>query len=650
MSSIVLFLAIVALLCGHIFKVLRWSQSIEIYEEPNYNILLRSLSIGYMLNFCLPFRLGDIIRAIIAGKKMKNGISFSIATVIIDRYFDVIVVGLLFFIFSFTGISTSSSINSSIFYINLTVLLLLFSVIFVKYSNYPKIIMKKFSSIFNETIELKILYFTWSIISTFKDIYIKLNRKYLMLNTIVMWLCYLTSYYLFSKFVNLLGNKLNMIDVFTMLFSKNNLVTSTIQITRNVNNLILIFPIYIAIYIISPLIILWIFSLMHLNIKKQVQVGNNDSNMQYLNLLPHINFKERLDFLEAYFSGIGREYFNVYLEINRDVNIIEDYSAGSNATTMLCLDNKQTFYRKYAFGDDAKKLHEQVLWIHEHENIFSCTNILREKNGGNSCCYDMEYNSSAVGLFNYIHSNPIEKSWDIIEKVLTVFNEKLHTCNTKNVDKDKLAEYINSKALSNIKKIEIVSEIRPLLEYNELSINGIKYKNLNCFKEYLSFEYLYGVFKNDDVADIHGDLTIENIICVQNQQENDSYYIIDPNTGNVHDSPNLDYAKLLQSLHGGYEFLTKIKNVEIKKNNINFLYTKSLAYEELVKCYKQFLNHKFSKEKVKSIFFHEIIHWLRLMPYKINKNGKNAVIFYAGLIVVLNEIIENFEENNNDKK
>jgi hypothetical protein len=112
----------------------------------------------------------------------------------------------------------------------------------------------------------------------------------------------------------------------------------------------------------------------------------------------------------------------------------------------------------------------------------------------------------------------------------------------------------------------------------------------------------------------------------------------------------MDYGNLLQSLHGGYEFLMKTKNVEITKNNINFLYTKSLAYEELVKCYKQFLNDKFSIEKVKSIFFHEIIHWLRLMPYKINKNGKRAVIFYAGLIVVLNEVIEMFEENSNDKR
>ena len=60
-------------------------------------------------------------------------------------------------------------------------------------------------------------------------------------------------------------------------------------------------------------------------------------------------------------------------------------------------------------------------------------------------------------------------------------------------------------------------------------------------------------------SDIHGDLTIENLICRRESEKEKDYYIIDPNTGNVHDSPNLDYSKLLQSLHGGYEFLMNTK-------------------------------------------------------------------------------------------
>ena len=86
------------------------------------------------------------------------------------------------------------------------------------------------------------------------------------------------------------------------------------------------------------------------------------------------------------------------------------------------------------------------------------------------------------------------------------------------------------------------------------------------------------------------------------------------------------------------------KTVEVNKNSINYLYIKSSAYNELFKLYKEFLENRFSYNKVKSIFFHEIIHWLRLMPYKIEKDSKRVAMFYAGLIIVINEVMEMYEE------
>ena len=124
----------------------------------------------------------------------------------------------------------------------------------------------------------------------------------------------------------------------------------------------------------------------------------------------------------------------------------------------------------------------------------------------------------------------------------------------------------------------------------------------------------------------------------------DDFYIIDPNTGNVHDSSNLDYGKLLQSIHGGYEFLMATKNVSIEKNHINFVFTKSEAYTYLYSMLDEYMREHFTKERVKSIYYHEIIHWLRLMPYKIEKNGKRVLLFYAGMLMVMNDVINNFEE------
>ena len=140
---------------------------------------------------------------------------------------------------------------------------------------------------------------------------------------------------------------------------------------------------------------------------------------------------------------------------------------------------------------------------------------------------------------------------------------------------------------------------------------------------------------------IHGDLTIENIICLISGD----FYIIDPNTGNIHESPNLDYAKLLQSLHGGYEFLMGQKELQINGSEVSFPYMRSGAYEYLYRYFDAWMSEHFPPEHIRSIYYHEIIHWLRLMPYKIEKDGRRAVLFYAGLIMAANDIIERFENN-----
>ena len=106
----------------------------------------------------------------------------------------------------------------------------------------------------------------------------------------------------------------------------------------------------------------------------------------------------------------------------------------------------------------------------------------------------------------------------------------------------------------------------------------------------------------------------------------------------------IDFAKLLQSLHGGYEFLMTVKSVAIEENRISFTVTKSQNYAYLYEKYDALLNEMFSEKEVRSIYYHEIVHWLRLMPYKIRKNEQMAVVFFAGMIMVMDDIMKRFGE------
>lgn len=632
-----LIIAIVLVCLAHFIRTLRWELFVKTYEKPNTKNLLQSLSIGYFINSFIPFKAGDLVRAWISGRKMKNGRGFALATVIVDRYLDILVVGILFAIFSAFNLDSADSVW---FYMFLAVGVLAVTVLVYILRGYVKRILKNIAGIFNAGIEIRLLRFFWSLIWSFKDIFKKISKTRLLLETLGMWILYLASYYCFAAFLSHQGSNVNWLDVFYMLFTKNSIHVGSLGAITFTQGMMNAQMIWTGIYLFAPIVILFVISLC----LKSKDDETLDSEEEYLNLIPQLDENERLNFLETYFSNERREYIESYLKINQNILIIRDYSAGSNATTMLCMNNGKNFFRKYAFGADGDKLYQQIEWLQRFKDIIPLPDIMQYQKQDNFCYYDMPYDSQAVGLFDYAHSMPKENAWKFIKKATECLEISLYKVNQRPADKATIDEYIKSKVNKNLDKIMNAKYLKRLMEYDKIIINGRSFHNLPYYLPYLSEEHLYDIFKNDTYSEIHGDLTIENIICTRNADGEDDFYIIDPNTGNIHDSSNLDYGKLLQSIHGGYEFLMATKNVSIEKNRINFVFTKSEAYTYLYDMLDKYMRENFEEERVKSIYYHEIIHWLRLMPYKIEKNGKRVLLFYAGMLMVMYDVVNNFEE------
>ena len=629
-------ISIFFMIMGHIFKIKRWGLLISVYEKPVEYNLLNAMTLGHTLNTVFPIRIGDIVRVMWAGKKLKNSYSFSLATVIADLYIDFITVGAIFFfsIISRKGIYYLEKIPYYYAFIFIFIIPITFLVIIWK--KYIKLFVKKVASIFNERIELSLLYITYLCFTSIKDIFQKINKLKFIFLTFGIWSSYIISYSLFAKFMQKKGENYSIFDIFSKLFSGASLY--------NVEKKIL--P-YWIIYLLLPLGICLLFSLvLYVLVKKE--------NFYYRQTLPQINSRERLAFLKTYFSNENRENMRAYLEINKDVLIIEDISAGSNASTLIVMKKDGTlFFRKYAFNDDGIKLKKQIEWIEKHFDDIPLPIIVEKEEGYNYVTYDMKNLGNSIGMFKYIHTMPLKESWNILKKALKDI-QRLHKRNLRESNEKDIEQYIKSKVVDNLKIILTESKyIKNLEKYKSIFVNGVELPTLRNYDKILNIEYLKSIFNDDKYSDIHGDLTIENIIGIlDNNIENlvgkkyDEYYFIDPNTGNIHDSPFLDYAKLLQSLHGNYEFLMNVSEIKIEKNYINFMVTESDAYVQLYQKYYSYLKEKFSNRDIISIFFHEIIHWLRLLPYKIKKNDKLAVVFYTKLL----KIIADVQEIENDLK
>ncbi|MBO4679361.1 MAG: flippase-like domain-containing protein [Lachnospiraceae bacterium] len=639
MKFAALALAIVLMSVAHFLRTIRWELFIKVYEKPDRKRLLSALSLGYLANYIVPYKLGDLLRGYYSGRKMKNGKALGLSTVIVDRYLDILAVGLIFCVLSLVQRGDATFASASRFYIILFVSLIAVTVLVFLFKNVLKKIVRFFAGIFNQRIEGIILRFTWALIWNFKDIVLKLNKIKLIVVTVGMWFVYILSYGSFAWFYTSLGTDTGWRDIFLMLFGESGVKASTVMISL-FNGEVAEKQLYFVVYMLLPLLILFLVSL----IVKRFS-GDKEDESEYLNLLPQINAEERLVFLDKYFSGENREYINNYLKINQGVSIIRDYSAGSNATTMLCVDNRGTFFRKYAFGKDGEKLSEQVKWIEAYRNILPLPEILKNDSNEFYCYYDMPYDSATVGMFEYAHSMPTDKSMTILRNVFDKLENTLYKASVCEASVEDIDSYISEKVVKNLDRIYSARKLRPLCDYDTVVINGKEYRNLKFYEKMLSRDNLMKVFSKDGISAIHGDLTVENIVCVRKNGEEDDFYLIDPNTGNILDSPNLDYGKMLQSLHGGYEFLMSVRSVKVTDNRIDFLFAKSAVYESLYEETDRYLREHFSEERVKSIYYHEIVHWLRLMPYKIDKDYYTAPAFYAGLLMVLDDVYKRFSES-----
>lgn len=327
---------------------------------------------------------------------------------------------------------------------------------------------------------------------------------------------------------------------------------------------------------------------------------------------------------------------NIEFDINEYDTIIKDCSSGSNATTLLVLMQDNNFYyRKYAIGEHKSKLKDQANWIKKHQNIIRLPKISYEADTDRFFAYDMLTEKNAMTFFKYIHMNPIEDSIKILNNIIADIDNKLHSIEKICCDKDLLIKYIKTKVIDNYEKILQYQPIKSLDNNDRIVVNGVELKPLNYYKDFINVDYLFSIFEKDECSDIHGDLTIENIAI-----DKDGYYLIDPNVGNVHETPFQDYSKLLQSLHGCYEFLSFVNDVNYDKNKINFFSMKSIQYDSLYNFYKNYIVLNFVKYQKISIYWHEIVHWFRLMPYKISKKNELSIIYYARLLELLNEIAQ----------
>lgn len=339
------------------------------------------------------------------------------------------------------------------------------------------------------------------------------------------------------------------------------------------------------------------------------------------------NFNISFGTIDEFDKAKNNNIFYLYNDkiISDNFSILEDLSGMSEANTFLIKNKNSKFIRKIASNGASKKLKKQYQYIIENKYL-KLPKILNKYEEDNIFYYDMEYFANGETFFTAIHYFSVEKSLKTLNEILNSLNKSYITINNDNKYYNNLfyEKYINNNiniSLSNL-------QIKYLQKYDNFFVNDIEVPNILNLNEYLK---LYNSNLNYDIKNIHGDLTIENILV----DTNGNYIIIDPSP--MYNNIFAEYSKLFQSLHGKYEYLKNSNSWSIEKNSIKYADYSTQKYSDIFNYIKQFIVDNYGNEGLKATYFYEAVCHLRTLSYMVRLNKNNSVLMLALSGLALNE-------------
>ena len=597
MSVYVLF-AIILFFIGTLIKSYRAIYILYPYINKPIKPYFRSAFIGFLIDFIFPFRISDLVRTFYFSRLTKTSFRMSLSLAFIERVFDLI---LAFFILLFFNIKSISIL-----------LLFIFSMSIFLFCN-SKILKKIYYlivSIFNDSIKSFLLGFYWALYRL--KIELIDNRKKLLifsLLSVFMWIFNIFSVIVLKSAIKDINLSELILHQFTDLTSagiiKSLYTFKGIDLTNYI------------IYLTIPNIIIFIISFLPFKEKDK---------KYYLKIIPFASNDISIPFFKYYFNNKYSKNDEAYYNMTNDCAIIKDLSAASEAKTYLMQDkDNKLFIRKIALAEASIKLKLQFEWLNKNQNL-PLPKIFNSVDKDNLFSYDMEYFANGETFFTAIHYFSVEKSLKTLNEILNSLNKSYITINNDNKYYNNLfyEKYINNNiniSLSNL-------QIKYLQKYDNFFVNDIEVPNILNLNEKLK---LYNSNLNYDIKNIHGDLTIENILV----DTNGNYIIIDPSP--MYNNIFAEYSKLFQSLHGKYEYLKNSNSWSIEKNSIKYADYSTQKYLDIFNYIKQFIVDNYGNEGLKATYFYEAVCHLRTLSYMVRLNKNNSILMLALSGLALNE-------------
>jgi hypothetical protein len=617
--------AVVLLLCAHVMRAVRHSFLFAKDELPGRFDLLLGLSLSYAVNALFPLRMGELVRAGFIAMRLRLRASYVLATVAAERLSDLAVVALLAAIFALRSESLSAPARTTALLLFAAVSSLVVLALAIERLAAFRRLVWGAASLFNDSVRTGLVEVLW-IFSRYVT-QRALTRPRFVFATIVMWALYLSAYALFAAALDistaivslgLLGAPLR--PLLGELFSGG--------VTRT--------GLALFVFTTIPVAIVLLFGLVRH--RREIRVSLQFARR--FGLMPREDsplsmsrrFRSSADYaalMLAHFTA-SRGIIASFADDSMGDAIVHRFlPGGSDAVTAVVESGGRLGIRKLATDAAATKLVEQVQWLRTHERRLSLPPVVAASWNGRRFHYDMPFSIAARDFYEVIHTSQADKSALILGSIVDAMWAFHTETETGDAHETAVVSYLDRKLRANA--ADVLAFANGVLS-REYSINGVPYSldEWNCL---LDRQWLRAQISRRGTSVIHGDLTIENIIVSPEQRA--GWYLIDPNPVNLFDTPLIDWAKLMQSLNLGYETMNRGNVCSVNGNALQLVFTRSNAYALLYDCLCERLRSRFGDDGMREISFHEIVNYLRLIPYKIRSAPQKGLAFFACASVLL---------------
>jgi uncharacterized protein (TIRG00374 family) len=659
-------------LLGHVLRAARTKVPIDNVRRGSLAGQFRHLSIGYLFNVVWPLRIGEVVRSYLVAKTLRISFLYTLLAVVLERLIDVVLVSVAFLVLIAVVGGPATGIVPAAAVVALVVSLLLIGS-FAALVGENTVLMRlawQVTGCLNTRLENRARFKLWSVIFGFQRFF--RQRRQLVrygLLALASWACYLTA------------ATTTAVTIFPVLSARDAFVSAAGPagvVSPSVGNgspdgfverleafvqgstdldvgAVLVFAAASWVVANVPVVAVAMVALF-VN-----WAGRTRDPLAGAELAPSDRYVNKLGrdqdisgamthFLDAYFQRQHLSQVMHRLEVDGNVSLVRFFKGGSNAVTLLATNGSgELFVKKMVPPEYAHRLKNQHDWLADRADHPQLVTVLREQHADDHYSIDLEYRPSSVPLFEYVHENPFSEGAAKLAELWDYMYGRVYRVGALERRPELRDDYVTERF---VLRVRAAAESHPALaeaiQGERIVVNGRELDNFDrLLRRIQSTEAAWedlATFRPS--ASIHGDLTVDNILV---DLPSRGVLVIDPSDDNQLRGPIIDFARHLQSLLYGYEFLNEdddpvVLDARDGVPEITYRDARSARYAELADFVTtQIMPRHLAPAEQRAVLFHVGLFYGRMLTHRVAINPGTALKYYAVCIHALNRFLDQYD-------